>query len=48
MGKGFDKTYMSVPEQVAIYRKLYVGYLELGRSAENLKYNANIETMCEL
>ena len=31
MGKGFEKTYVPVPEQVAIYRKLYVRYQELGK-----------------
>ncbi|MDD4490497.1 MAG: ribulokinase, partial [Paludibacter sp.] len=32
MGKGFEKTYVPQPEQVAVYQKLYEGYQELGKS----------------
>jgi len=37
MGKGFEKTYMPVSEQVAIYQELFLAYKALGQSAEAIK-----------
>jgi L-ribulokinase len=31
MGKGFEKTYMPVPGNVAVYQELYQKYLLLGK-----------------
>ncbi|MDO9634171.1 MAG: ribulokinase [Paludibacter sp.] len=37
MGKGFEKTYMPVLEQVVVYQKLFLDYKALGQSAEAFK-----------
>ena len=34
MGKGFEKEYVPIPENVARYDELYQKYLELGRFVE--------------
>ncbi|MEA4976439.1 MAG: ribulokinase [Paludibacter sp.] len=41
MGKGFEKTYVPQSGEVAVYRKLYVGYQELGKDLTGLKIQTN-------